>query len=68
MEEDNKAMLKIRKPYLKPSVKTFNSPSNIWPLGVAAASAVGSAVGVALGLFGSKDDISSRSKRSLQHS
>lgn len=42
----------LKKRYLKPSINTFASSEHLWPLSVAAAKALGVAVGV--GLLGPK--------------
>lgn len=61
MEKDNKTMLKKRKTYLKPSVNAFiNGDEHFWPMGVAAAKALGFAAGVGLALFGPKKHITPR--------
>lgn len=55
MEKDNKTMLKRnQKKYTKPSIKGSADGNQLWPVSVAAAKAVGSAVGIAYGLFGRK--------------
>jgi len=44
----------LKKRYLKPSINTFASSEHLWPLSVAAAKALGVAVGVGVGLLGPK--------------
>ncbi|MEE3422629.1 MAG: hypothetical protein VZR11_08010 [Succinimonas sp.] len=56
----------MKKKYRKPIVSNHNNGSNLWPLSVAAAKAVGMAAGFALGALAHKGKIDPSGRLFLQ--